>query len=102
MISHDLQSSVLLKISQGSFAALTASLLATRLGDGKNYAGSRDFAASTGLVPLLYSTDGKTTLMCISKRGDKNLRRLLVQCALANKLARIARAVTAHQTAFSK
>jgi len=73
--------------------------------------------------------------MCISKRGDKNLQRLLVQCprvfmhrlehnpgrlaewvtkqlagyhsnvvacTLANKLAQIARAVTAHQAAFSK
>ncbi|MFZ4170535.1 IS110 family transposase [Enterobacter ludwigii] len=114
---------------------VTASLLAARLGDGKNYASSRDFAASTGLVPRQYSTGGKTTLMGISKRGDKNLRRLLVQCArvfmlrlennpgrltewvkkqlashhsnvvacaLANKLARIAWAVTAHQAAFSK
>ncbi|OWO79759.1 IS110 family transposase [Photorhabdus luminescens] len=114
---------------------VTASLLAMRLGDGKNYASSRDFAASTGLVPRQYSTGGKTTLMGISKRGDKNLRRLLVQCArvfmqrlehnpgrlaewvnrqlarhhsnvvacaLANKLARIAWAVTAHQTVFIK
>ncbi|CBY29049.1 transposase [Yersinia enterocolitica subsp. palearctica YE-P4] len=114
---------------------VTASLLATRLGDGKNYASSRDFAASTGLVPRQYSTGGKTTLMGISKRGDKNLRRLLVQCArvfiqrlehnpgrlaewvrkqlanhhsnvvacaLANKLARIAWAVTAYQAAFSQ
>ncbi|MGP1124398.1 IS110 family transposase, partial [Serratia sp. CY47444] len=62
---------------------ITASLLATKLGDGKNYAGSRDFAASTGLVPRQYSTGGKNTLMGISKRGDKNLRRLLVQCARA-------------------
>ncbi len=98
--------------------------LATRLGDGKNYASSRDFTASTGLVPRQYSTCGKTTLMGISKRGDKNLRRLLVQCArvfmqrlaewvtkqlashhsnvVACTLAHIARAVTAHQSALSK
>ncbi|ATO33019.1 IS110 family transposase [Dickeya dianthicola] len=114
---------------------VTASLLATRLGDGKNYASSRDFAASTGLVPRQDSTGGKPTLMGISKRGNKVLRSLLVQCArafmrrlehnsgrlaewvkkqlashhsnvvacaLANKLARIAWAVTAHQTEFSK
>ncbi|GGA59146.1 hypothetical protein GCM10011328_38220 [Hafnia psychrotolerans] len=30
---------------------ITASLLATKLGDGRSYASSRDFAASTGLVP---------------------------------------------------
>ncbi|WP_157657542.1 transposase, partial [Burkholderia ubonensis] len=34
-----------------------------------------------GLVPRQYSTGGKPTLLGISKRGDKGLRRLLVQCA---------------------
>lgn len=38
---------------------LTASLLSTQLGDGKQYSSSRDFAASTGLVPRQYSTGGK-------------------------------------------
>lgn len=60
---------------------ITASLLATEMGDGKQYRCSRDFAASVGLVPRQYSTGGKTNLLGISKRGDKNLRRLLVQCA---------------------
>ncbi|EOM5617631.1 IS110 family transposase, partial [Shigella flexneri] len=60
---------------------ITASLLSSQLGDGKQFSCSRDFAASTGLVPRQYSTGGKSTLLGISKRGDKNLRRLLVQCA---------------------
>lgn len=47
---------------------LTASLLSTQLGDGKQYGSSRDFAASTGLVPRQYSTGGRTTLQGISKR----------------------------------
>nr|ULG19964.1 IS110 family transposase [Yersinia frederiksenii] len=114
---------------------ITASLLATKLGDGKSYASSRDFAASTGLVPRQYSTGGKNTLMGISKRGDKNLQRLLVQCArvfmqrreyhpgrlsewvavqltrhhsnvvacaLANKLARIAWAITTQRASFGQ
>ncbi|RBJ66829.1 IS110 family transposase, partial [Pseudomonas sp. MWU12-2534b] len=34
-----------------------------------------------GLVPLQHSTGGKAKLLGISKRGDKSLRRLLVQCA---------------------
>lgn len=38
---------------------LTASLLSTQLGDGKQYGSSRDFAASTGLVPRQYSTGGR-------------------------------------------
>lgn len=33
------------------------------------------------LMPRQYSTSGKATLLGISKRGDKNLRRLLVQGA---------------------
>ncbi|MFZ4221190.1 IS110 family transposase, partial [Enterobacter ludwigii] len=60
---------------------ITASVLSSQLGDGKQYPSSRDFAASTGLVPRQYSTGGKNTLLGISKRGNKNLRRLLVQCA---------------------
>lgn len=112
---------------------ITASLLSSQLGDGKQFSCSRDFAASTGLVPRQYSTGGKSTLLGISKRGDKNLRRLLVQCArsfmmrlehqqgrlaewvrkqldnkhsnivacaLANKLARIAWAITVLQKEY--
>lgn len=60
---------------------ITASLLSTELGDGKQYGCGRDFAASVGLVPRQYSTGGRSNLLGISKRGDKNLRRLLVQCA---------------------
>jgi len=60
---------------------ITASLLAVEMGDGRQYRRSRDFAASIGLVPRQYSTGGKANLLGISKRGDKNLRRLLVQCA---------------------
>lgn len=60
---------------------ITASLLAVEMGGGQQYGCSRDFAASVGLVPRQYSTGGKANLLGISKRGDKNLRRLLVQCA---------------------
>lgn len=62
---------------------VTASLLSAELGDGKQYSCGRDFAASVGLVPRQYSTGGRSNLLGISKRGDKNLRRLLVQCARA-------------------
>lgn len=60
---------------------ITASMLFAELGDGKQYRCGRDFTASLGLVPRQYSTGGRTTLLGISKRGDKTLRRLLVQCA---------------------
>ncbi|MQT46184.1 IS110 family transposase [Pseudomonas helleri] len=68
-------------LSMPCVGPITDSLLAVEMGDGKQYASSRDFAASIGLVPRQYSTGGKANLLGISKRGDKNLRRLLVQCA---------------------
>ncbi|VCY75982.1 Putative transposase (identified by ISEscan HMM) [Klebsiella pneumoniae] len=110
---------------------LTASTISTEIGDGKQYASSRDFAAATGLVPRQYSTGGRTTLLGISKRATKDpnfvgsvcgihtklehqsgkladwVRELLcrksnfvVTCALANKLARIAWALTARQQTY--
>lgn len=114
---------------------ITTSLLSCELGDGKQYENGRNFAASLGIVPRQYSTGGKNVLMGISKRGNKNLRRLLVQCArifmirlnnqqgrladwvrelltrrhsnvvacaLANKLARIAWAVSYHKQPYAQ
>lgn len=60
---------------------VTACILAAEMGDGKQYGCGRDFAASLGLVPRQYSTGGRPNLLGISKGGDKNIRRLLVQCA---------------------
>ncbi|HDR9178763.1 TPA: IS110 family transposase [Burkholderia vietnamiensis] len=65
---------------------VTASVLAAEMGDGKQYACSQDFTASIGLVPRQYSTGGRANLLGISKRGDKNIRRLPVQCARAYML----------------
>lgn len=60
---------------------LTASPVSTEPGNEKHCASRRDFAAATGLVPRQYSTDGQITLLGISKRGNKKIRTLLVQCA---------------------
>jgi len=60
---------------------ITASAVLADVGDASNYRSGRDFAASLGLVPRQYSTGGKTTLLGISKRGDKHIRQLLVQGA---------------------
>src|SRR4026207_1367062 len=61
-------------------APVAASALAVELGDARQFANARQFAASIGLVPRQYSTGGKPTLLGISKRGDRILRRLLVEC----------------------
>ena len=68
-------------LSMPCVGPITASLLAVKMGDAKQYRCSRDFAASVGLVPRQYSTGGKANLLGISKRGDKHLRQLLVQCS---------------------
>lgn len=58
---------------------IIASALLADVGDASNFRSARDFAASLGLVPRQYSTGGQTVLLNISKRGDKYLRKLLVQ-----------------------
>lgn len=58
---------------------IIASALLADVGDASSFHSARDFAASLGLVPKQYSTGGQTVLLNISKRGDKYLRKLLVQ-----------------------
>ncbi len=60
---------------------ITASALIGELGNGSQFSCGRDFAASLGLTPRQRSTGGIVTLIGISKRGDKDLRTLLVLCA---------------------
>ncbi len=60
---------------------LTASQLVIEVGSGQQFRHGRDMAAWLGLVPRQYSTGGKTTLLGISKRGNKRLRCLFVHDA---------------------
>jgi transposase len=62
---------------------ITASVLPAEMGDGTQHQNSRDSTASVGLVPRQYSTGGRANLLGIGRRGDKNIRRLLVSCARA-------------------
>ena len=62
---------------------ITASSLLAMAGDARAFKCGRDFAASLGLVPRQHSTGGRATLLGISKRGNKQLRCLLVQGARA-------------------
>jgi transposase len=60
---------------------LAATALIAAAGDGRQFRKARDMAAWLGLVPREHSTGGKTTLLGISKRGNRYLRRLLVHGA---------------------
>ena len=62
---------------------LTATMLASEIGNGSNFNRGRSFAAYIGLVPKQHSTGGKNVLLGISKRGNRYLRTLLVHCARA-------------------
>ena len=50
-------------------------------GNGHNYRNGRHFAANLGLVPKEHSSGGKQQLGGMSKRGNRYLRRLLIQGA---------------------
>lgn len=60
---------------------LTATAAVASMGDAKAFRSGREFAAWVGLVPRQTGTGGKLLLLGISKRGDKYLRKLLVNGA---------------------
>jgi transposase len=60
---------------------VTATALIATVGDGSTFQKGRNLSAWMGIVRGEYSTGGKQTLLGISKRGNKYLRRLFVQGA---------------------
>ena len=110
---------------------LTATALVAMIGDARTFKSGREFASYLGLVPRQSGTGGKVTLGSISKRGDPYLRTLLMHgarsvmvkakrpsdwqqqiqarrpanvaaVALANKMARTAWAILAHDRAYQQ
>jgi len=65
------------------FGPINASVFASVVGNGSGYRCGRDLSASLGIVPRQHSTGGKSTLLGISKRGDRYLRSLLIHGARA-------------------
>ena len=63
--------------------ATIASALIAAVGKAETFERGRDLAAWLGLVPRQFTTGGKTTLLGISKRGNKYLRKLLIHGARA-------------------
>lgn len=62
---------------------ITASALTASVGDARDFANGRQLAEWLGLVPRQNSSGGKNVLLGISKRGDTNLRTLLIHGARA-------------------
>jgi len=108
---------------------LTATALVATMGEANSFKSGREFAAFVGLVPRQSGTGGKIKLLGISKRGDTYLRTLLIHgartvmfkakdkgawskallqrrptnvaiVAMANKMARTAWAILAHDREY--
>lgn len=60
---------------------IIASACISSVGNPQDFKNGRNFAAWIGLVPVQYSTGGKSTLLGISKRGNKELRTLFIHAA---------------------
>jgi transposase len=65
----------------GGIGKITATAMVAMVADIKKFKNGRQFAAFLGLTPCQNSTGGKPRLGGISKRGDKYIRKLLVQGA---------------------
>ena len=66
---------------------IIATAIATTVADPNVFRSGREFAAWLGLVPRQNSTGGKTRLGGITKRGNRYLRRLLINGASAANYA---------------
>ncbi len=60
---------------------MTASIVASDIGDATGYQRSRDYAASLGIVPRQHSSGDKQHYLGISKRGNRYIRTLLIHGA---------------------
>ena len=82
-IEHEAKQHVQIKRLQSipGFGAIVASIFFSAIGDGRAFNKGRDVSASLGLVPRQHSSEGKNTLLGISKWSDKYLRSLQVHGA---------------------
>lgn len=63
--------------------ALNATALVAAVGDARTFGRGRDLAAWLGLVPRQMTTGGRPKRLGITKRGSKDLRKMLIQGARA-------------------
>ena len=78
------QNEVTLRLQQlRGVGPMVATALVATVGDAKQFANSRQMAASIGLTPRQHRSGNKERLLGISKRGDAYLRTLLIHGARA-------------------
>lgn len=91
MVRHDAAARRLATIP--GIGVLNATALVAAIGDGRTFSRGRDLSAWLGLVPRQATTGGKPKLLGITKRGNKYLRKLIIQGARA-ALPALARTAT--------
>lgn len=64
-----------------AFGPVVASAFRNRVGDGLAFASGRALSAAVGLVPKQWTTGGQTILLGITKKGDSQLRSLVIHGA---------------------
>ena len=77
------EQTTLLMTARG-IGSITATALMSVMGSPANYRNGRHFASSLGLTPSEHSSGGKQKLGRITKRGNRYVRKLLVQCAMSH------------------
>lgn len=65
----------------GGVGSLSATALYAAIGTGEQFSCGRDVSAWLGIIPRQYSTGGKTSMMGISKKGDRYIRTLFIHGA---------------------
>ena len=81
LVNRDSRAQLLMTIP--GVGVLTAAQCLSDIPNVNEFKNGRHLAAWLGLVPRQYSTGGKTTLLGISKRGNKSLRTLFIHGARA-------------------
>lgn len=81
LVNRDSRAQLLMTIP--GIGVLTAAQCLSDIPNVHEFKNGRHLAAWLGLVPRQYSTGGKTTLLGVSKRGNKSLRTLFIHGARA-------------------
>lgn len=79
LVKQDKDGQRLMKMT--GFGPMSASAFIGYVGDGKRFSRGRDVSASLGLVPRQHTSADKQRLLGMSKRGDRELRYLLINGA---------------------
>lgn len=81
LAKHHPRYQALLKIPD--FGPIVTASVLSELGTGEQFTNGRQFSAWCGLVPRQHSSGGKSTLMGMTKNGNRELRTLLIHGARA-------------------